>query len=86
MYANRTTFAATTAVMAANVELPGMQEVVKRVARCGRYRYLREGDAPFHMYFSDAKYDAIGMMPRERLKATSLSSTPVLWEWNLSWM
>jgi hypothetical protein len=35
-------------------------------------------DAPFHMYFSDAKYDAIGTMPRETLKATSLNSTPVL--------
>lgn len=31
------------------------------------------------MYFSDAKYDAIGMIPRERLKTTSLYSAPVLW-------
>jgi hypothetical protein len=61
--------------MAANVELPRMQEVVRRVAR-GEI-YLHE-DAPFHTYFSDAKYDAIGMIPRERLKATSLKSTPVL--------
>jgi hypothetical protein len=30
------------------------------------------------MYFSDAKYDVIGMIPRERLKMTSLKSTPVL--------
>ena len=36
-------------------------------------------DAPFHIYFSDAKYDAIGMIPRERLKTTSLYSAPVLW-------
>ena len=35
-------------------------------------------DAPFHMYFSDAKYDAIGTIPRERLNKISLKSTPVL--------
>jgi hypothetical protein len=63
--------------MAANVELPGVKEVIRRVARGGRY--LRE-DAPFHTYFSDAKYDAIGTIPRERLKATSFKSTPVLWK------
>ena len=42
-------------------------------------------DAPFHMYFSDAKYDVIGTRPRERLKMTSLKSTPVLCGWNASW-
>jgi hypothetical protein len=31
------------------------------------------------MYFSDAKYDAIGTIPREKLKTTSFKSTPVLW-------
>ena len=31
------------------------------------------------MYFSEAKYDAIGTIPRERLKMMSLYSTPVLW-------
>lgn len=31
------------------------------------------------MYFSEAKYDPIGMIPRERLKMMSLYSTPVLW-------
>lgn len=71
IYATRTTFAATTAVMAANVELPKMQEGEERVDDSAQ-------DAPFHMYFSDAKYDAIGTIPRETLKATSLNSTPVL--------
>lgn len=74
MYATRTTFAATTAVIAAKVELP------MNAGRLGQMRVVEEvqEDAPFHMYFSDAKYDAIGTIPRERLKMTSLKSTPVL--------
>jgi hypothetical protein len=43
-------------------------------------------DAPFHMYFSDAKYDVIGTIPRERPKKTSLKSTPVLRMERPSWM
>jgi hypothetical protein len=68
MYATRTMFAATTAVMAAKVELP------MNASRSGRETRGGEGphqDAPFHMYFSDAKYDVIGTIPRERLKTTS---------------
>jgi hypothetical protein len=42
-----------------------------------RVEGLRQ-DAPFHMYFSDAKYDVIGTRPRERLNKTSLKSIPVL--------
>jgi hypothetical protein len=49
---------------------------VRREARGGRGP--RHEDTPFHMYFSDAKYDVIGTIPRERLKMTSLKSTPVL--------
>ena len=53
-----------------------MQAGQKRCAGCKGPRQ----DAPFHMYFSDAKYDVIGTIPRERLKRTSLKSTPVLWD------
>jgi hypothetical protein len=48
---------------------------VKREARGGRGQ---RQDAPFHMYFSDAKYDVIGTIPRERLNKMSLKSTPML--------
>jgi hypothetical protein len=41
-------------------------------------RSAPEDDAPFHMYFSDAKYDVIGTIPRESLNKTSLRSVPVL--------
>jgi hypothetical protein len=50
MYATKTTFAATTAVMAAKVELPGMQKVRKE----SRGRMNLRSCTPFHMYFSDA--------------------------------
>ena len=79
MYATRTTFAATTAVMAAKVELPMNASMSGEMYVVGKVRLVRaKKDAPFHMYFSDAKYDAIGTIPRERLKTISLKSTPVL--------
>lgn len=79
MYATRTTFAATTAVMAAKVELPVNASMSGGMCGVEEVRLVRaKKDAPFHMYFSDAKYDAIGTIPRERLKTISLKSTPVL--------
>jgi len=75
MYATRTTCADTTAVMAAKVELPGIQRVREPESRKG---WMICDGAPFHMYFSDTKYDVIGTIPRERLKMTSLRSTPLL--------
>jgi hypothetical protein len=78
MYAIRTTFAATTAVIAAKVELP-MYECKHVRQRDGEGGEGPCQNVPFHMYFSDAKYDAIGTIPRERLKTISLKSTPVLW-------
>lgn len=75
MYAARTICADTTAVMAAKVELPRTQSVREPESRKGKI--ICDG-APFHMYFSDAKYDVIGTIPRDRLKMMSLRSTPLL--------
>lgn len=61
--------------MAAKVELPRIPSVREPESREGWM--IRDG-APFHMYFSDAKYDVIGTILRDRLKRTSLRSTPLL--------
>ena len=68
MYKTRTTFAAATAVIAAYVALPAKQSISIETTQ-------RRLQIPFQRYFSDAKYEVSGRMPRQRLKTTSFMST-----------